>query len=176
MSVILKITETPRVEGFNLIVKTPSVADARRFVTGFKPGDYEIAQVKERRSLDANAMMWAICEQIGRVVGIPKEDVYRRAIREVGSYLSFEIGAEQVDDFRDSWCGKGKKKKIGWFVDVVDHASGGKVLVFAYKGSSVYTVKEMSRLLDYIIDDARNVEIEVISEREKSLLLEKWDA
>ena len=49
------------------------------------------------------------------------------------------------------------------------------MLIFAYKGSSVYSVKEMSRLLDYIIDDAKNVEIEVISEREKSLLLEKWD-
>ena len=120
-------------------------------------------------------MLWSICDQIGKAVGIPKEDVYRKAIREVGSYLSFEIGVEQVEEFRASWSGNGKDKKVGWFVDVIDHAAEGKVLIFAYKGSSVYSVKEMSRLLDYVIDDAKNVEIEVISEREKSLLLEKWD-
>ncbi len=43
-----------------------------------------------------------------------------------------------------------------------------------YKGSSEYDTREMSILLDGIIDEAKALDIDVISEREKSLLLQEW--
>ena len=43
-----------------------------------------------------------------------------------------------------------------------------------YKGSSEYDTREMSILLDGIIDEAKTMGIDVISEREKTLLLEEW--
>ena len=44
-----------------------------------------------------------------------------------------------------------------------------------YKGSSEYDTREMSILIDGIIDEAKALDIEVISEREKMLLLEEWN-
>lgn len=43
-----------------------------------------------------------------------------------------------------------------------------------YKGSSEYDTREMSILIDGIIDEAKALDIEVISEREKALLLQEW--
>jgi hypothetical protein len=44
-----------------------------------------------------------------------------------------------------------------------------------YKGSSEYDVREMQILLDGIVDEAKALDIEVISESEKALLLSEWD-
>ena len=46
--------ESARIMGNDLIL-TASIPDARRFVYGFKPGEYEISPAKKKRSLNANA-------------------------------------------------------------------------------------------------------------------------
>ncbi|MDO4866328.1 MAG: hypothetical protein Q4C10_07190 [Clostridia bacterium] len=51
--------------------------------------DIEIKPHREKRSTKANALCWEICSQIGRAMNPPisKEEVYRRAIRDVGIYI-----------------------------------------------------------------------------------------
>ena len=167
----MQITEC-RVEGDELILKSPDLAEIRRFAYKFKAGNYEIERKKKKRSLDANAMCWAICEQISSAVGIDKEEVYRRNIRQAGVFERLPIKAEAVADFQRRW----KSKGIGWFADVIDDSKlKGFKLVFAYYGSSTYTVGEMQRLIENILQDAKSVGIDVISEREKSLLLQEWE-
>lgn len=131
----------------------------------------EIKKYRKRRSLDANAMMWAICSKVADVTGATKEDVYRRNIREVGQYTPLPIKAEAVDDFAAIWAGHG----IGWFIDIVDDSKlDGYKLIFAYHGSSCYDTKQMSQLIDCVVQDAKAVGVEVISERERSLMLDAW--
>ena len=79
-----------RIEGGELILKTKDPA-ARRLAYNFKPGNYEFVKMKEKRSKDANAKMWAICEEIARAVTMTKEEVYRQNIREVGVYTPLPI-------------------------------------------------------------------------------------
>jgi hypothetical protein len=43
-----------------------------------------------------------------------------------------------------------------------------------FKGSSEYDTREMSILIDGIMDEAKNLDIDVISESEKALLLSEW--
>ena len=43
-----------------------------------------------------------------------------------------------------------------------------------YKGSSEYDTKEMSILLDGIVDEAKALDIDVMSESERALLLADW--
>jgi hypothetical protein len=124
-----------------------------------------------KRSLDANRLMWAVCTNIGEALGIPKEDVYRKAIRGVGSYTPLPIKAEAVEEFKRIWSGHG----TGWFADVVDDSKiQGYKLLFAYEGSSIYDAKKMKRLIDYLIDEANQMGIEVLTERERSLLEEYY--
>lgn len=159
-----------RYEGGKLILDTMD-ADARRLAYNFKPGEYQIVKAKKPRSLDANAYCWVLCTEISKAVGVTKEEVYRDAIKNVGEYTPLPIREDAVDEFGRIWAGHG----VGWFVEVVDDSKlPGFKLCFAYQGSSVYTVDQMSRLIDNLKQDAEAVGIDTISEREKSLLLEAW--
>ena len=160
-----------RVEGGEVILTTNDPA-ARRIAYNFKPGEYELKKVRKKRSLNANAFCWELCSQIAQAVGETKENVYRRNIREVGSYTPMPIKEDAIDKFKEIWRGHG----VGWFVDVIDNSKiPGYKLIFAYHGSSTYDTAEMSRLLESIIQDAKSIGIETLSDREKSLLLEDWE-
>lgn len=157
--------------GGQLVLKT-SDSEAIKFAYNFKPGEYRVTKAKKARSLDANAYCWALCTEIARAVRMEKEDVYRRNIREAGEYTPLPIKEQAVDEFKRIWAGHG----IGWFVDVIDDSKiPGYKLCFAYQGSSVYDTAQMARLIDNLTQDAKAVGVSVISDREKSLLLEGWD-
>jgi hypothetical protein len=102
---------------------------------------------------------------------IPKEEVYRRAIREVGEYEPLPIKNEAVDTFIQRWATKG----VGWFAEVIDDSKlTGYKLVFAYYGSSTYDTAAMSRLIDYLIDEAEQIGIIIPLGKEKEEALNAW--
>lgn len=144
--------------------------DARHFAYAFTPGEYEIRPKKSLRSLDANRLLWEICQRIADAVGISKIDVYKNAIRQVGVYSALNIKTEAIPEFEKAWSCKG----IGWFCDTIDDApQSGYKLVFAYHGSSVYNTKQFSALIDAIMQDAQAVGVETLSEWERSLLYDR---
>ncbi|SHI23757.1 hypothetical protein SAMN02745823_03837 [Sporobacter termitidis DSM 10068] len=162
--------DSAKYEGGRLVLSTLA-PDAIRLAYRFEPGEYELVKAKKKRSLDANSYLWVLCTKIADAVRISKEDVYRRNIREGGEYTPLPIKSEAVEEFQRIWAGHG----IGWFADVTDDSKiAGYKLVFAYHGSSVYDTKQMSHLLQRVIDDAKSVGIDVISEREQSLMIGEW--
>lgn len=163
------ITEAIR-DGEFLKLKTNS-PDSYKFVYGFKPGEYSITPAKKKRSNDANAYMWVLCDKIAAKIGLTPQDVYRRAIRDVGVFTPLPIKNEAVEDFTRIWEAHG----TGWVLDVVDDSKiKGYKLCNAYQGSSTYDVAQMSRLIDYIVEDANAMGIETLSERELSLMKEEY--
>lgn len=165
--------EDCKMEGNRLVLTLhrDGMVDARRFLIHFKPGEYTLAKARKKRSLDANAMLWRMCGLVGAAVGESKEAIYKKNIREAGVYDLAYIQSEAVIDFMEAWA----KHGIGWFCDIADNgAVPGYKLVMAYKGSSEYDTKQMSRLIDSVMQDAEAVGVETMSEREKSLLLEDW--
>ena len=133
----------------------------------------EIRKAAKKRSKDANAMCWAMCSDIGNAIRppVPKEEVYRRAIREVGEYEPLPIRVDAVETFQRRWAAKG----TGWFAEVIDDSKlPGYKLVFAYYGSSTYNTAEMSRLIDYLVEDARNMGIPIPASKEQEEALKMW--
>ena len=157
--------DTVRIAGDELIIKSPDYADIRRFAYKFKAGNYEIERKRKKRSNDANALCWKLCTEIANVLRAEKESIYVDMLKRYGqsdivSVLS-SVNVKGYFKYYDEF-GKGT-------------ANGKEFTHYkVYKGSSEYDTKEMSILLDGIIDDAKALDIEVISEREKSLLLEEW--
>ena len=140
-----------------------------------KPVDIEIKKASKGRSRDANAMCWALCHDIGNAMTPPlaKEDVYRMAIKAVGVYTQTPLIAWDVDKVRQRWESHG----TGWFLEVVDDAPGlvGHKVVNLYYGSSTYTVNEMRLLLDWLVDQAMQMEIPIpLSKQDEEDLLERW--
>ena len=160
----MQITEC-RVAGNELILQTSDLADIRRFAYGFKPGNYEIERKRKKRSLDANALCWKLCTEIANVLRSEKESIYIDMLKRYGqsdivSVLS-KVDVKGYFKYYDEF-GKG--------------SVNGKEFTHykVYKGSSEYDTKEMSILLDGIVDEAKALDIEVISESERALLLSEW--
>lgn len=136
--------------------------------------DMEIKVHRERRSTKANALCWEMCSQIGRAMFPPisKEDVYRDAIRAVGEYDQYYIKEEALDSFMETR----KILGVGWFAEVIGDAPlRGWVEVIAYKGSSTYDTKSMSTLIDYLVDQAEQMELQIAYDlREIEQIKEDW--
>lgn len=133
----------------------------------------EIKKATKQRSKDANAFCWSLCSEIGNALQppVPKEEVYRRAIREVGDYEPLPIREDAVETFRSRWASKG----TGWFAEVIDDSKlPGYKLVFAYYGSSTYDTATMSRLIDYLVDEAKQMELPIPASKEQEEMLKAW--
>lgn len=154
-----------RVAGDELILKSPDYGEIRRFAYNFQAGNYEIERRRKKRSLDANALCWAVINEIANVLRTDKDSIYIDMLKKYGQseIISVEatVNVKGYFKYYDVF-GKGyvKDKEFTHY----------KV----YKGSSEYDTREMSILLDGIISEAKALDIEVISEREKSLLLMEW--
>lgn len=130
----------------------------------------KIKPYRKNRSIDANSYCWVLCKKIADVIKTTKEDVYKMAIKDVGVFECIAIRKEATDRFIENWGSKG----IGWFCEKSGLTINNQDKLFAYYGSSVYNTKEMSILIDYLIDEAKQLDIETMSPNELKSLKESW--
>ena len=132
----------------------------------------ELKKWYKKRSLDANAYAWVLIGKLQEVLNIPKEDIYRDAVQYVGNYEVVPIKNEAVEKFRNAWSSNG----LGWITETTKSKLEGFTNVLAYYGSSVYNTKEMSRLIDLIVEECKQFNIEVKPKSEIDSLLKEWDS
>jgi len=128
--------------------------------------DVTIKKYRAHRGLDANGRMWCICREIAQAMPTPHTDreIYRHAIRDVGEYVTVPIKNIGVDAFIERWG----KNGIGWFAEVEDDSKiKDHKRVRIYYGSSTYSTLEMSRLLDYLTDEAQQMGIVLMASKEQ---------
>lgn len=135
----------------------------------------EIKVKSKPRSLSANGLCWVLCRDIAEELSkdgqiVTSEDVYREAIRSYGAFIMRSIPKYLVDDWIKLWNARG----IGWLCDAF-RTNQARVDVRCYVGSSLYDTKQMARLIDGLIDEAKALGLSVISEADKQLLLDNWD-
>ena len=174
-----KLKEILRLAGGEWVVSFTPHTDPRKLFDSLKDGPVEvdIKKPSRQRSKTANDFMWALCTDIGKAMKppLPKEYVYRKAIREVGVYQPLPIKEIAVETF----CRRGGEKGVGWFADVMDdiviEGHKGYKLIHAYYGTSTYTSQELSILLDYLKQDAENMGLVIpLSAEEEKRLLARW--
>ena len=149
--------------------------DATAFCDEMKDGKVYEADLKEhrkKRSLDANAYAWTLLGKLANKVGLPKEEVYREIIKDVGgNYEVLPIRNDAVDKWISNWSSKG----IGWVCDILGESKlDGYTNVITYYGSSTYDSLQMSRLINLIQDECKQHGIEVMTPAELALLMDGW--
>lgn len=132
--------------------------------------EYEIKEHRKKRSLDANGYLWVLISKIQKVLNVPKETIYKDVIRDIGVYEVVPIKNEAVDKFREAW----QKNGLGWITETTKSKLDGYTNVLAYYGSSEYDTKEMSRLIDEVVQECRLLDIETKSDEEIKSLVEEW--
>lgn len=137
----------------------------------------EIKKYRPKRSLNANAYLWELCGKLAEVlsdtkVKHTKEDIYRKAIKEIGVYKDFQgLSPTDAKTLRHAWEMLG----TGWITEQVDYMPDGEnVVIRCYYGSSQYNTKQMSRLIDNIVQDCQAVGIETKTPDEIARLKSLW--
>lgn len=131
----------------------------------------KIGKFKQKRSLDANAYCWTLIGKIAEKTKVPKEEVYREAIRGIGgNYDVVCIKENAADSLRSAW----ERNGIGWQTEVMLSKLDGCTNVLLYYGSSTYDTEQMSRLIENILQDCKALGIEVKPQEEIDSLLKKW--
>lgn len=157
----------------SLLLDKQDVAEARRFIINRRDRLYsaDLKEYRAKRSITSNSYMWALLDQMADALHTTKEELYLHKVREVGVYKDFHLCEDEAKTFRAAW----ERLGTGWPTEQVDYTSDGERLVIrAYYGSSQYNSKQMSRLLDSVVEDCKELGIETLSEQELSLLKEEW--
>jgi hypothetical protein len=164
-----------RLAGGEWLVSFTTRADPGEWFDSLRGKDVsiDIKRASKARSRDANAFCWALCSDIGKALTPPvdKAEIYRQAIRAVGVYTDVTVCIWDVDTIIGRWSTHGD----GWVADVIDDAGIGKKRLHLYYGSSTYTRDEMRVLLDWLTDQAEQMQIPLrLSREEEERLLAQW--
>lgn len=170
-----------KMEGGKLIIDVPYEhrGAVMAFLRSMKKTLYvlQIKVFKKKRSHDANAKMWALIDDMSNILHIPPVEIYRGYIPDVpNNYRIVPVKPEEIPDWDKEWC----LGHIGRMTEDMGPCRcsdlKGYHNVKSYLGSSEYTTDQFSRLLELVIQDCQQLGIDTLSEREKSLLLEEWEA
>jgi hypothetical protein len=129
-----------------------------------------IKEYRQKRSLDANAYFWTLCDKVAEKLNTSKEEIYKEKIKECGVFEIVPLRNDAVERYTAMWG----KNGLGWFCEVLGASKlQGYTNVITYFGSSTYNSKEMSRIVESIVEDCRELKIPTVDENE---LLKMYDA
>ena len=133
---------------------------------------FKIGRYKKKRSLDANAYCWTLISHLAERLNIPKTDIYRSAIKEIGGNSDTVcVQDKAVQSLCDGWQHNG----IGWQTETFPSKIDGCTNVVLYYGSSTYDTAQMSRLINIIVEECRQQGIETKSKEDIDSLLSQWE-
>lgn len=128
----------------------------------------------KKRSLDANAYLWVLADKIAKKLSdegsvVTKEDVYIDAIKQMGVFESLIISEKAFDHFKLIW----EKQGLGYVIEE-ERRKDNCIRIKCYYGSSSYNTKEMSYVINLLVEAAKNYGIETKTEQEINSLLNSW--
>ena len=130
-----------------------------------KEKQYEIKEYKEKRSLNSNNYAWKLITEIANVMRLSKEEVYLEMLKAYGQSEMVSVLAE-ID----------VSKYFKYYSEAGESILNGKKFRHykIYMGSSEMDTRQMSILIDGIVQEAKQLGIETLTPAEISRLKEEW--
>ncbi len=130
-----------------------------------------VKEHKQKRSLNANSYFWELCGKLAEKTHIPKTEIYRSYIKEIGGNSEIIcIQDKALKHFREIW----EQGHIGRFTEICDSKLKGCTNVIVYYGSSDYDTGTMSRLIEMVVQDCEEQGIPTYNQAELQKLCEEW--
>ena len=128
--------------------------------------DIKIDKHREKRSLQANAYSWVLQNEISNVLRLSKEEVHFQMLKDYGQrdYISALASvnlANYYDYFEEKSTFKQNDKIFKSYV--------------IYRGTHTYNSKEMSIFIDGVVQEARNLGIETLEDKEIEKLIKEME-
>lgn len=134
-----------------------------------KDKQWEIKEHKKKRSLNANSYCWVLLQKLADKLNTTKEELYTKYIKEKGIFRTITINNDAVSTICHSWGNQG----IGWLYEVITRGKTTTDLILYY-GSSSYNTKQMANFVDYIVEECKEQDIEILTPQEIESLKENW--
>lgn len=161
---ILAVTKKIRIEILADTVDINSLEILRR--SGLL--DIEIEKHRERRSTDANALLWACLGSIAAAIQSDKWSVYLQMLKRYGKYTYIVVREQAVEGVKRQW----RECEVIGEIEI----NGEKaVQMLCYFGSSLYNTKEFSVLLDGVISEMREMGLETPADQDVRASLEELE-
>lgn len=133
--------------------------------------DIEVKKHRNKRSLDANAYCWVLIGKLAEKLNLSAEKIYKLAIQEIGVYEVLPIRNEAVYNFKSAWG----KNGIGWICEEIGRSKiAGYTNIKAYYGSSTYNTKQMTMLIDNIVEECKLQGIEIDTPEQIQKYKDRW--
>ena len=161
--------------GVMVVIPAPHDNDLSK-ITADKEYVIEIKKKSKSRSMNANAYCWVLCQKIAKELSkngyTSKEDVYRKAIKDCGHFSYVPVREDAVERYIQIWQGHG----LGWLAEDIGECQNlkGYHNIMCYHGSSVYTVAEMQRLIDCLVDECHQLGIQLEDSDYIQSLVKEW--
>lgn len=129
--------------------------------------DIEIKQHREKRSINANNLLWQCIGKIAKALNTDKMEIYLKLLKSYGKFTYICVKPEAVEAVRKQWRD----------IEVLGSVTiNGKeaIQLLCYFGSSTYNTAEMSHLLEGTISEMSQMDLETPQEEETRLALERW--
>lgn len=127
----------------------------------------EAVKYNERRSLDSNAYMWVLLQEIAAAIHKDKWEVYLDMLERYGVFTHVIVKPQAVERVKETWRAV---KELG---EVTVNGTKG-IQLQCYYGSSTYNNKEMARLLDGVVSECKEIGIETLTPEELNSMKESW--
>lgn len=143
------------------------VAELKQIISKGKELSAEVKQYRCRRSLNANSYFWLIISEMASLLRTTKDELYLIMLERYGVFTHLIVKPNVVERVKEEWR---TVRELGEIT--VNGTTGMQLMCFF--GSSTYDSKEFSVLLDGVISEAKELGLEVISDIEKSRLIDEW--
>lgn len=161
--------------GVMVVIPAPHDNDLSKITTD-KEYTVEIKRKTKSRSLNANSYCWLVAQKIAVELSknsyTTKEDVYKKAIKDCGHFTYVPVREDAVERYITIWQAHG----IGWIAEDAGECKSlqGYHNIMCYHGSSVYTVAEMQRLIDCLVDECHQLGIQLEDSDYIQSLVKEW--
>lgn len=123
----------------------------------------DIKKWYKKRSLDANAYLWVLLDKLAAVLKVPKVEIYREMIKGIGGVSEAVcVQNHAVEKLCSGWEHNG----LGWLTETFPSKIEGCTNVTLYYGSSTYDTKQMSDLIDHVVEECKLQGIETMTPAE----------
>ena len=129
----------------------------------------EAVKYRKKRSLSANALLWACLGELATVLRTDKWEVYLLMLKRYGKFTYICVKPNVVEAVKAQWR---ECEEVG----KISLNGQDAVQLICYFGSSTYNTQEMSVLLDGVISEMKEIGLQPPMSSEMKRALEEWDA
>lgn len=143
--------------------------------------DIEIKKHRKKRSLNANSYYWILVTKIAEVLEASTPEIHNLMLRRYGQIQLLDGQAIYLP-LKDTeavrrWAETSEDVHLRPTSELRQGKDGNQYRTYMMlKGSHEYDAKEMSVLINGVVDEARDLDIETLTPSEIDRMMEQWKA